>query len=121
MRADQLGLVQAQSDIKASFGIDVTPYDLLTVASLVQAEAANAGESPKVATVIYNRLAKDSTALTLGIDAVDNYGAQLAGVDAATFRKKAQPYNTRLVKGCRPRRSVPRRGRPGGCAQAGPG
>lgn len=92
----------AKARIKERFGVDVTTYELVTVASLVQAEAGNAEEAPKIATVIYNRLAEDSTALTLGIDAVDNYGAELAGVDVAAFRETAQPYNTRRVKGLPP-------------------
>lgn len=92
----------AQARIKEQFGVEVSTYDLLIVASLVQAEAGNPDEAPKVAAVIYNRLAKDSTAWTLGIDAVDNYGAAQAGVPVSTFRNTAQPYNTRKVQGLPP-------------------
>ena len=35
----------------------LTPYDVLTIASLIQAEAATARDRPLVASVIYNRLA----------------------------------------------------------------
>ena len=101
-RVQSRDVATARARIKAQFGVDVSEYQLLIVASLVQAEAANAAEAPKIATVIYNRLAEDSTALTLGIDAVDDYGAERAGVDVATFRQTTQPYNTRLVKGLPP-------------------
>lgn len=101
-RVGQNDLEAAQARIKTQFGIDVSEYDLLTVASLVQAESGNAEEAPQIATVIYNRLAEDTTALTLGIDAVDEYGAELAGTDVGTFRETAQPYNTRMVKGLPP-------------------
>lgn len=101
-RVGRNDLAAAQARIKAQFGIDVTEYELLTVASLVQAEAGNAEEASKIATVIYNRLAADTTQLTLGIDAVDEYGANLAGTDIGTFRETAQPYNTRVVKGLPP-------------------
>jgi len=92
----------AKARIKQQFGIDLSTYQLIIVASLVQAEAGNAAEAPMIATVIYNRLAEDSTALTLGVDAVDNYGAAKAGVDVTTFRETPQPYNTRKVKGLPP-------------------
>lgn len=101
-RVSALDPAAAKGLVKEQFGIDVSTYQLITVASLVQAEAGNAAEAPMIATVIYNRLAQDSTALTLGIDAVDNYGAAQAGVDVATFRETAQPYNTRKVKGLPP-------------------
>lgn len=101
-RVGRKDIAAAQALIKAQFGIEVSEYDLLIVASLVQAEAGNAEEASKIATVMYNRLAEDSTALTLGIDAVDEYGAAVAGTDVGTFRETAQPYNTRMVKGLPP-------------------
>lgn len=101
-RVERNGVDAARARIEAQFGIDVSEYELLIVASLVQAEAGNAEEAPKIATAIYNRLKADSTALTLGIDAVDDYGAALAGTDVGSFRDEPRPYNTRLVKGLPP-------------------
>ncbi len=92
----------AKARIRERYGIDLSTYDLLIVASLVQAEAGNVDEAPKIATVIYNRLAEDSTAWTLGIDASDAYGAEQAGVDLPTYQQGDGAYNTRRVKGLPP-------------------
>ncbi|MCB0975970.1 MAG: endolytic transglycosylase MltG [Acidimicrobiales bacterium] len=90
--------------VNARYGLDLDTYDLIKIASMVQAEAGGAEEAPKIAAVIYNRLAKKSAAYTLGIDAVDEYGAALLGVDVATFRREHpdDPYNTRKVAGLPP-------------------
>jgi len=47
-----------------------TPYQVLTVASIVQGEARLPGDFPKVATVIYNRLARG---MPLQMDSTINY------------------------------------------------
>jgi len=101
-RVSGLDPAAAKARVKERFGLDLSTYELLTVASLVQAEAGNAEEAPKIATVIYNRLAEDSTALTLGIDASDAYGAKLEGVDLAAYQQTDGAYNTRKVKGLPP-------------------
>jgi len=54
----------------ASAKLGLTPYQIVTVASMVQAEAGNPDEAPKIARVIYNRLAKKQP---LGIDATLRY------------------------------------------------
>ncbi len=87
----------AVADIKARFGVDVTTYDLLIVASLVQAEAGNADEAAKIATVIYNRLGKG---WALGIDATSKYLAELDG--SAIDFDSTSPYNTRRQQGLPP-------------------
>lgn len=101
-RVEALDPAGAKARVKERYGLDLSTYELLTVASLVQAEAGNAEEAPKIATVIYNRLAEDSTALTLGIDASDAYGAELEGVDLPTYQQTDGAYNTRRVKGLPP-------------------
>lgn len=71
--------------------IGVTPYELLTAASLVEREAP-AGEFDKVARVILNRLAKP---MRLEFDSTVNYG--LSDVELATSdedRNKETPWNT---------------------------
>lgn len=88
--------------INERYNLSLDEYDLLTVASLVQAEAGNAEEAPKIASVIYNRLEKDSTAWTLGIDASDEYGAELEGMSPAEYRETDGPYNLRKVAGLPP-------------------
>ena len=63
-----------------------------------QAEAGNVEEAPQIATVIYNRL---SQGMPLGIDAVDRYGAELAGT-SVVFNDASLPYNTRRRAGLPP-------------------
>lgn len=78
----------------------LSPYAVLIVASLVQEEGLVVTDMPKIARVIYNRLAAGTP---LGIDAAIFYGlgrtgGQLSPADLA----KATPYNTRLIKGLPP-------------------
>lgn len=85
-------------DFAASAGaLHLTPYELLTAASLVQAEAGNPDEAPKIARVIYNRMrAKEP----LGIDATSRYLSILTG-EAVDF-ESSSPYNTRRQVGLPP-------------------
>jgi UPF0755 protein len=80
--------------------LGLTPYQIVTVASLIEKEASIAEERALVAAVIYNRLKAD---MTLGIDAtvryaVDKWTGALTEEDLATV----SPYNTRIVKGLPP-------------------
>lgn len=71
--------------------IGLSPYDLLTAASLVEREAPE-GEFDKVARVILNRLKEP---MRLEFDSTVNYG--LESVELATGdtdRKKVTPWNT---------------------------
>lgn len=49
---------------------DLSEYEILTIASLIERESANSGERPLIASVIYNRLRKD---MKLQIDATVQY------------------------------------------------
>jgi UPF0755 protein len=78
----------------------VTPYQLLTVASMVEREALVAHDRPLVAAVIYNRLRQN---MPLGIDATIRYALN----DFTQPLTEAQlhdpsPYNTRLHAGLPP-------------------
>jgi len=81
--------------INERYGLDLGVYDVLVVASLVQAEAGGAQEAARIASVIYNRLEKQSTAYPLGIDASDEYGADLEGMTPAQYRETDGAYNLR--------------------------
>lgn len=96
-RGEEAGLPDAVARIKQGWGLDLSGYDLLVVASLVQAETGNPDESPKIATVIYNRL-QDQTAL--GIDATSKYLAEQKGT--AIDLEDPSPYNTRKNAGLPP-------------------
>lgn len=80
--------------------VHLTPYELLTVASLVEKETQRADERGKVARVVYNRLAQD---YFLGVDAAVLYGLgrSKGGLSAADLAKDT-PYNNRLHKGLPP-------------------
>lgn len=58
------------TEIRRAKALGVTPYGLLTVASMVEREAVLAHERPLVAAVIYNRLRQGTP---LGIDATIRY------------------------------------------------
>ena len=86
--------------------LNVTPYQLLTVASMVEREAQVPGDRPKVAAVIYNRL---RVGMPLGIDATIYYAVERQkGIATYTHElTEAQlhiesPYNTRTHTGLPP-------------------
>jgi UPF0755 protein len=90
----KLDLTYAQSK-------NLTPYDVLKIASMVEAEAAGSADRTKVAAVIYNRLRLD---MPLQIDATLRYGFHLKPTQSITQAELASdnPYNTRKLKGLPP-------------------
>ncbi len=80
--------------------LHVTPYEALTIASMIEAETVSDADRSKVARVIYNRLAKK---MNLGFDSTSAYGLEIEGKDpkTVTYREKS-PYNTRLYPGLPP-------------------
>jgi UPF0755 protein len=85
-----------------------TPGELMTIASLVQAEGRGS-DMPKIARVIYNRLDgpgdKGGTNGLLQIDATVNYALHRKGVVAVTTAETQDtqsPYNTYLNPGLPP-------------------
>ena len=84
--------------------LGVTPdraQRVLTVASIVEAEAKAATDRPKVARVIENRLTK---AMPLQLDTTVSFIAQRRGKAGTTDAQRASksPYNTYLVAGLPP-------------------
>jgi len=75
----------------------VTPYQIITVASLIERETAGAEESPMIARVIYNRILRN---IPLGIDATSAYLAAQTG-EEIDFESPS-PYNTRRQLGLPP-------------------
>jgi UPF0755 protein len=73
---------------------NLTPYDVLIIASLVEKEALVPDERPKIARVIYNRL---HAGMNLGIDATTRYGLHVPGTKSLTESdlQSNNPYNTR--------------------------
>jgi UPF0755 protein len=93
-------------EIARARALHVTPYQLLIVASMVEREALVAGDRPKIAAVIYNRL---RLGMPLGIDATIYYAVELQrGVATYTGElteadlRIDSPYNTRTHTGLPP-------------------
>ena len=77
-----------------------SPYQVLTVASMVQSEARFADDGPKVASVIYNRLA---AGMALDINSAVMYGLGRPGQSpSADDLKRDTPYNTYVHAGLTP-------------------
>jgi UPF0755 protein len=93
-------------DMRRARELHVTPYQLLTVASMIEREAQTEHDRPRIAAVIYNRLHEG---IPLGIDATIYYAVELQkGIATYTGEltesqlKTDSPYNTRLHKGLPP-------------------
>jgi UPF0755 protein len=79
---------------------NLTPYDVLTIASMVERETAVAKERPLIASVIYNRL---SAGTPLGIDATTRFQFnKWSGALTKSELASPSPYNTRIHTGLPP-------------------
>jgi len=88
-------------DLSYARSKNLTPYDVLTIASMIEKEAVASGDRAKVSRVIYNRL---HLGMTLGIDATIRYALHIPGTKSLTQSDLANPtpYNTRLHAGLPP-------------------
>jgi UPF0755 protein len=73
---------------------NLTPYDVLTIASLIEKETPAPEERQLVSAVIYNRL---HAGMNLGIDATTRYGLHVPPTESLTQSEleSDNPYNTR--------------------------
>jgi len=80
---------------------NLTPYDVLKIASMVEEEAAVPGDRAKVSAVIYNRLREG---IPLQIDATLRYGLHIPPTKSITQSElnSNNPYNTRKLHGLPP-------------------
>ncbi|MEV5260373.1 endolytic transglycosylase MltG [Streptomyces anulatus] len=79
---------------------NVSVYDTITIASIVQAEADTASDMGKVARVVYNRLLKD---MPLQMDSTINYALKRSTLDTTTAETQLDsPYNSYRIKGLPP-------------------
>jgi len=90
----------AQVDMSYARSKNLTPYDVLTIASMIEREAHVAKDRPLIAAVIYNRL---HLHMTLGIDAtlLYEYGSWTHQLTVSELAKPT-PYNTRKIPGLPP-------------------
>jgi UPF0755 protein len=79
----------------------LTPYDVVKIASMVEKEAVVPSERRLIAAVIYNRL---KAGMPLGIDATIRYGLHVPGTESLTESDLASdnPYNSRKFLGLPP-------------------
>lgn len=101
--ADQLTNFKRQFatvDMRYARSQHISSYEVLTVASMIEGEAQTAGDRPKVASVIYNRL---RLGMPLQIDATTRYatGNYTSPLTTAQLGSRS-PYNTRTHKGLPP-------------------
>ncbi len=80
--------------------LGVSPYEIVIIASMIEREARVSSDRPKIAAVIYNRLA---AGMTLGIDATLLYDDPTPdGQLSASDLRSESPYNTRVHAGLPP-------------------
>jgi len=79
---------------------NLTGYDVVTIASMIERETSVASERPLVAAVIYNRLRKR---IPLGIDASTRFAVgNWTGPLTSAQLRSSSPYNTRNRQGLPP-------------------
>ena len=76
--------------------------DVIIIASMIEKETAYSGESPIIASVIYNRLTNPGNYPTLDIDATVIYALGGKGSLTSEDLKFDSPYNTYLYEGLPP-------------------
>jgi UPF0755 protein len=91
----------SQVDLDYAKSKNLTAYDVLIIASMVEKETLAPEERPLVAAVIYNRL---KAGMTLGIDATLRYGLNIPATESIRQSHLASdnPYNTRKLPGLPP-------------------
>jgi uncharacterized YceG family protein len=88
-------------DLSYARSKNLTPYDVLTIASMIEKEAGVASERKLVSAVIYNRLHQR---MALGIDATLRYGLKIPPTESISESQlqSNSPYNTRYRQGLPP-------------------
>ena len=88
-------------NLKYARSRNLTPYDVLNIASMIEAEVLAPEERSKVAAVIYNRL---HARMPLGIDATIRYALAIPPTKSLSRSDLANPtpYNTRIHQGLPP-------------------
>jgi UPF0755 protein len=108
------GMTAEYAQVTASMNLEsratalgLTPLQVLTVASLIEAEVNRAEDRPKVARAIYNRLegkTESGQVMKLQLDSTVIYANNLDGKLTTTNEQRAlkSPYNTYVVDGLPP-------------------
>ncbi len=102
--ADQLTAFRrafARVNLSHARSKNLTPYDVLKIASMIEKETVAPNERKLVSAVIYNRL---RNRMPLGIDATIRYGLDIPGTKSLTKEalRSDSPYNSRRFPGLPP-------------------
>ena len=102
--ADQLDAFRknvARVNLSYARSKNLTPYDVLKIASMIEKETVAPSERKLVSAVIYNRL---RNRMPLGIDATLRYGLNIPGTKSLTKAaiRSNSPYNSRRFPGLPP-------------------
>ncbi|EHF01652.1 hypothetical protein HMPREF1008_01276 [Olsenella sp. oral taxon 809 str. F0356] len=92
-----LDLASAEARIKETYGIDMSDYGILTLASIIEKEALNDEDRSNISSVMYNRMREG---MALQSDATMGYVT--GGAVSADDLKTQSPYNTYLNAGLTP-------------------
>ncbi len=92
-----LDFAGAEATIQQTYGVTMSDYDILKLASIVEREAITAAQRPKVSSTFYNRL---KIGMALQSDATMGYVT--GGEVTASDLKTESPYNTYLNTGLTP-------------------
>jgi UPF0755 protein len=95
----QYGIETAGLDYSYSKSKGLTPHDVLAIASIIEREAQVTSDRPKVASVIYNRLA---IGMRLQLDSTVQYALNGKAKLTLNDLKTDSPYNTYFYKGLPP-------------------
>jgi len=101
MQLDAFDAAWSKVDLKAAEKKNLTPYDVLIIASMIEGEVRVPKERALVAAVIYNRL---RARMPLGIDATLRYGLDISPEQPITQSQldSDNPYNTARQPGLPP-------------------
>jgi UPF0755 protein len=103
-----LKVTQDDNFVDTAQSKQISPFEALMTASLVQAEAGNTADMPKVSRVVYNRLNHKPAAMPLEFDSATNYWRELHGqerkhnLNDAELADPTNPYRTYGVAGLPP-------------------
>ena len=91
---------QTADMLKQAENMGMSMLEIITVASLIEKEAANDEERPQIASVIYNRLRAD---MSLGLESTILYEfPEHEGAPTMEMLELENPYNTYISKGLPP-------------------
>ena len=101
MQLDAFSDAWEKVDLKYAESKNLTAYDVLIIASMVEKEVQVPNERPLVAAVIYNRL---RARMPLGIDATIRYGFDIPPTEPIleSQLESDNPYNSRVIPGLPP-------------------